>query len=125
MIPFNKASITEKELYYVMDALKNSKSSGDGIYTSKVYEKFKELMGIEQLLLTTSGTTSLEMASILIDLKESDEIIVPSFTFSSTANAFMLRGAKPIFCDIRSDTMNIDEEKIEELITNKRRPSTR
>lgn len=119
MIPFNKASITDKELSCVTDALKNSKTSGDGIYTLKVYEKFKKLMGIDQLLLTTSGTTALEMASILIDLKLNDEIIVPSFTFSSTANAFMLRGAKPVFCDIRPDTMNIDENKIEELITNK------
>lgn len=119
MIPFNKASITETEINYIIDALKNSKTSGDGIYTSKVYEKFKELLGIEQILLTTSGTTALEMASILIDLKPNDEIIVPSFTFSSTANAFMLRGAKPIFCDIRYDTMNIDENKIEELITDK------
>lgn len=119
MIPFNKASITDSELKYVTDALKNSKLSGDGPYTMKVYEKFKELMGIDTMLLTTSGTTSLEMASILIDLEPSDEVIVPSFTFSSTANAFMLRGAKPIFCDIKADTMNIDENKIESLITDK------
>jgi TDP-4-keto-6-deoxy-D-glucose transaminase len=119
MIPFNKASISEKELNYVADALRNSKSSGDGPYTMKVYEKFKEIMGIDTMLLTTSGTTSLEMASILIELEPGDEVIVPSFTFSSTANAFMLRGAKPVFCDIRSDTMNIDEQKVESLITDK------
>ncbi len=119
MIPFNKASISEKELNYVADALKNSKSSGDGPYTLKVYEKFKEIMGIDTMLLTTSGTTSLEMASILIDLKPGDEVIVPSFTFSSTVNAFMLRGAHPIFCDIRTDTMNIDERKVESLITDR------
>lgn len=119
MIPFNKASISEKELNYVLDALKNSKSSGDGPYTMKVYEKFKEIMGIDTMLLTTSGTTSLEMASILIELEPGDEVIVPSFTFSSTANAFMLRGAKPVFCDIRSDTMNMDEQKVEGLITGK------
>lgn len=117
MIPFNKASITNKEIEYVIDALQNGKSSGDGAYTAKVYEKFQELLGIEHMLLTTSGTTALEMASLLIDLEPGDEVIVPSFTFSSTANAFMLRRAKPVFCDIRKDTMNIDETKIEELIT--------
>ena len=119
MIPFNKASITEKELAYVADALQNGKSSGDGKYTMKVYEKFKEILGLENMLLTTSGTTALEMASLLIDLQPGDEVIVPSFTFSSTANAFMLRGAKPIFCDIKADTMNIDENRIEDLITDK------
>lgn len=119
MIPFNKASITSKEIEYVTDALQNGKSSGDGTYTVKVYEKFRELLGIEHMLLTTSGTTALEMASLLIDLDPGDEVIVPSFTFSSTANAFMLRRAKPVFCDVRKDTMNIDESKIEELITPK------
>lgn len=119
MIPFNKASITDKEVQYVTDALLNSKSSGDGPYTAKVYEKFKEILGIENMLLTTSGTTALEMASLLINLEPGDEVIVPSFTFSSTVNAFMLRRAVPIFCDIRKDTMNIDETKIEALITDK------
>lgn len=119
MIPFNKASVTDKEIAYITDAIQNSKLSGDGKYTAKVYEKFKELLGIENMLLTTSGTTALEMASILIDLKPGDEVIVPSFTFSSTANAFMLRGAVPVFCDIKKDDMNIDETKIEELITPK------
>ena len=117
MIPFNKASITDKEIEYVIDAMKNSKLSGDGKYTMKVYEKFRELFGIEHMLLTTSGTTSLEMASLLINLEPGDEVIVPSFTFSSTVNAFMLRRAKPVFCDIRRDTMNMDEKLIEGLIT--------
>ena len=119
MIPFNKASITEKEIEYVVDALKNSKSSGDGTYTMKVYKKFEELLGIKHMLLTTSGTTALEMAAILADLQPGDEVIVPSFTFSSTANAFMLRRAKPVFCDIRADNMNMDERLIEGLITDK------
>ncbi|MBQ4375054.1 MAG: dTDP-4-amino-4,6-dideoxygalactose transaminase [Erysipelotrichales bacterium] len=119
MIPFNKASITEKEIEYVVDAMKHSKLSGDGKYTMKVYEKLHELLGLENVLLTTSGTTALEMASLLIDLEPGDEVIVPSFTFSSTVNAFMLRRAKPIFCDIRRDNMNIDETKIEALITEK------
>ncbi len=117
MIPFNRASITEKEIEYVTDALKGRRISGDGPYTMKVYERMKELFGIENMLLTTSGTTSLELASLLIDLEPGDEVIVPSFTFSSTANAFMLRRAQPIFCDIRRDTMNIDETLIEGLIT--------
>lgn len=117
MIRFNKASITELEKKYVIDAMENSNLSGDGRYTTRVYEQFKERFDISNMLLTTSGTTALEMASILIDLDEGDEIIVPSFTFSSTVNAFLLRGAKPVFCDIRKDTMNIDEKLIEEKIT--------
>lgn len=119
MIPFNKASVTEKELAYAADALRNAKTAGDGMYTMKVYEKFRELMGIGQMLLTTSGTTALEMASLLASLQPGDEVIVPSFTFSSTANAFMLRGAVPVFCDIREDTMNMDENRIEELVTDR------
>lgn len=117
MIRFTKSSVTELEEKYVRDALYNGLLSGDGKYTNKVYEQFKERFGIERMLLTTSGTTALEMASILIDLAPGDEVIVPSFTFSSTVNAFLLRGAKPVFCDIRPDTMNIDERLIEGLIT--------
>lgn len=117
MIRFNKASITELEKKNVIDAMENSILSGDGKYTSKVYEQFKERFGIQNMLLTTSGTTALEMASILIELEPGDEIIVPSFTFSSTVNAFLLRGARPVFCDIRKDTMNIDENLIEDKIT--------
>ncbi len=119
MIPFNRPSITDLELSCVADAMKLRRTSGDGPYTMKVYEKFKEILGIENMLLTTSGTTALEMASLLINLEPGDEVIVPSFTFSSTANAFMLRRAKPVFCDIRKDTMNIDETKVESLITKK------
>ena len=121
MIPFNKASVTDKEIEYVVDVLKNSKLSGDGPYTAKVYQAFKARFGIENMLLTTSGTTALEMASLLIDLEPGDEVIVPSFTFSSTANAFMLRRAVPVFCDIRKDNMNIDETRIESLITDRTR----
>ena len=119
MIRFTKSSVTELEEKYVVDALYNGLLSGDGKYTARVYEQFKERFGIERMLLTTSGTTALEMASILIDLAPGDEVIVPSFTFSSTVNAFLLRGAKPVFCDIRPDTMNIDERLIEGLITPK------
>ena len=119
MIPFNKASVTEKEIAYVVDAMKGGRLSGDGPYTMKVYGEFKKRFGIENMLLTTSGTTALEMASLLIDLQPGDEVIVPSFTFSSTANAFMLRRAVPVFCDIREDNMNINEALIESLITEK------
>lgn len=119
MIPFNTPSITEKEVEYVCDALKTRHLSGDGKYTSKVYSMLKHKLGLERVLLTTSGTTALEMAAILAELEPGDEVIVPSFTFSSTANAFMLRLAKPVFCDVRTDTLNIDENKIEALITDK------
>ncbi len=121
MIPFNKASITELEERYALDALRNGKTSGDGSYTFKVYEQFRERFGIERMLLTTSGTAALEMASILIDLQPGDEVIVPSFTFSSTVNAFLLRGAKPVFCDVRPDTLNMDESLVEGLITDRTR----
>ena len=121
MIPFNKASVTELEENYLVDALHNSKLSGDGKYTMKVYDQFKERFGIDRMLLTTSGTSALEMTSLLINLEPGDEVIAPSFTFSSTINAFLLRGAKPVFCDVRTDTLNIDENKIEDLITSKTR----
>ncbi len=120
MIRFNKPSITEKERNNVLEAMSDDHIlSGDGKFTMKVYRQFEERFGIKNMLLTTSGTTALEMASILIDLEPEDEVITPSFTFSSTVNAFLLRGAKPVFCDIREDTFNIDEAKIEALITPK------
>ena len=120
MIKFNKPSITELEINKVVDCLNgNSILSGDGKYTTEVYEHFKKRFHIDNMLLTTSGTTALEMASILIDLEPGDEVITPSFTFSSTVNAFLLRGANPVFCDIREDTFNIDENLIVDLITSK------
>lgn len=120
MINFNKPSITEKEKNNVLEAMDGTNIlSGDGKFTTKVYQQFEERFGIKNMLLTTSGTTALEMASILINLEPGDEVITPSFTFSSTVNAFLLRGAKPVFCDIREDTFNIDENLIEGLITPK------
>ena len=119
MIPFNKATVSELEEQYLIDALHNSKLSGDGKYTMRVYQQLKDLMGLENVLLTTSGTTALEMSALLIDLEPGDEVIVPSFTFSSTVNAFLLRHAQPVFCDIRPDTLNMDEKLIEGLITPK------
>ena len=120
MIKFNKPSITEKEKHNVLEAMDGTNIlSGDGMFTTKIYQQFEERFGIKNMLLTTSGTTALEMASILINLEPGDEVITPSFTFSSTVNAFLLRGAKPVFCDIREDTFNIDENLIEGLITPK------
>lgn len=119
MIRFSQASITNLEDKCVLDALHQKVLSGDGKYTMLVYEQFKKRFGIQNMLLTTSGTTALEMTALLLNLKQGDEVIVPSFTFSSTVNAFVLRGAKPVFCDVRPDTMNIDENLIEDLITPK------
>lgn len=118
-IPFNKPSFVGKEIEYIKKAVFSGKISGDGIFTRKCHKLMEEKFNAKKVLLTTSGTHALEMAAILINLKKEDEAIVPSFTFSSTVNAFLLRGAKPVFVDIRMDTKNINEEKIEEKITKK------
>lgn len=119
MIPFNRQNLFGKEFEYIKDAYDNKKISGDGKYT-KLCDKFMEdKFSAKKVLLTTSGTHSLDMAAILAGIKPGDEVILPSFTFVSTANAFVLRGAKPVFCDIREDNLNIDETKIEALITDK------
>lgn len=119
MIPFNQPSITALEERYVLEALRDKHLSGDGRFTKMVNQQFKDRFGIERMLLTTSGTDSLELAALLCNLQPGDEVIAPSFTFSSTINAFLLRGAKVVFCDIRRDTYNIDETRIEALITDK------
>lgn len=118
MIPFNKPSITKVEQDYIEDCLKTSKLCGDAKYTQKVTAWFEERLD-NHVLLTTSGTSALEMASLLAGLHEGDEVIVPSYTFVSTVNAFALRGAVPVFVDIDPRTMNIDANKIEEKITSK------
>lgn len=118
MILFNKCSITDLEEKYMLDALYH-KQCGDGDYTKKVYSLYEEKLGVKNMLLTTSCSTALDMTAILADFKEGDEIILPSYTFVSTANAFVLRGAKPVFCEIDQRTMNIDADKIEALITDK------
>ncbi|MDD2509386.1 MAG: dTDP-4-amino-4,6-dideoxygalactose transaminase [Aliarcobacter skirrowii] len=119
MIPFNKPPYTGNEEKYVIESMKSSKISGDGEFTKKCHKWFEEKLHCKKVLLTTSCTHALEMAAILLDIKEGDEVIMPSYTFVSTANAFVLRGAKIVFVDIRPDTMNIDETKIEEAITSK------
>lgn len=119
MIPFNKPPFTGNEEKYVLESMKSSKISGDGEFTKKCTQWFEEKLGCKKALLTTSCTHALEMAAILLDIQEGDEVIMPSYTFVSTANAFVLRGAKIVFVDIRPDTMNMDETKIEQAITDK------
>lgn len=119
MIPFNRPPYAGNEYMHIMDSIKSSKISGDGGFTKKCHRWLEERLGCKKVLLTTSCTHALEMAAILLDIKDGDEIIVPSYTFVSTANAFVLRGAKIVFVDIRPNTMNIDESKIEEAITPK------
>ena len=119
MIPFNKPFIIGKELYYIAQAVLKGHLAGDGYYTEKCHRWMEQRFGCDQVLLTHSCTAALEMAAILANVEIGDEIILPSYTFVSTANAFVLRGATPVWCDIRKDTLNIDESKIEELITEK------
>lgn len=120
-IPFNKPFITGKEYKYIKNAINKGQISGNGFFTKKCERWFEDNFHCRRLLLTHSCTAALEMAAIILDIKEGDEVIMPSFTFVSTANAFVLRGAKIVFVDIRPDTMNIDERKIEEAITPKTR----
>ena len=119
MIVFNQAPFTGKEFGYIQKAIDNKKICGDGEFTKKCSEWLEEKTGASKVLLTTSCTHALEMAALLCDIKEGDEVIMPSYTFVSTADAFVLRGAKIVFVDIRPDTMNIDETKIEAAITDK------
>ena len=117
MIPFNKAVYLPEALEYVTEVVKSSKIAGDGKYTKLCSEWMEKRFKAKKVLMTTSCTAALEMAAILLDIKEGDEVIMPSYTFVSTANAFVIHGAKIVFVDIRSDTMNIDETLIEQAIT--------
>lgn len=116
-IPFNRPYLTGRELSYIAEAHHNGQLAGDGEFTKRCQRWLEELGGSKKALLTHSCTAALEMAAILCDLKPGDEVIMPSYTFVSTANAFVLRGATPVFVDIRIDTLNIDETKIEAAIT--------
>ena len=119
MIPFNKPYLTGKEMQYIEDAVKSGKISGNGLFTKKCQEFFEKEFGFKKTLLTTSCTDALEMAAILADIKVGDEVIVPSFTFVSTALAFVRQGADIVFADSYSDNPNIDADQIEALITEK------
>ena len=116
-IPFNRPFATGDELDYIRAAVAAPKFAGDGSFTAQCHVLLEQSLGIQKALLTTSCTHALEMAALLLDIGPGDEVIVPSFTFPSAANAFVLRGAKPLFVDIRADTLNIDESQIERRIT--------
>ena len=119
MIPFNKPNFTGKETAYIEDAVKRGMISGNGYYTKKCQTFFEQKFGFKKALLTTSCTDALEMCAILANIKQGDEVIVPSYTLVSTALAFVRQGANVIFADSKASNPNIDETKIEALITNK------
>ncbi len=116
-IDFNRPAIVGSEMQYMADAVAAGKISGDGVYTRKVHAYLEQELEVPRVLLTTSCTHALEMSAILLDIQPGDEVIIPDFTFVSTVNAFVLRGAKPVFIDIRPDTLNLDETRLEALIT--------
>ena len=116
-IPFNRPTSAGREAEYLQEALRINHLSGDGQFTKKCHALLEETLDVPKALLTTSCTHALEMSALLLELKEGDEVIVPSFTFVSTINAFVLRGARPVFADIRPDTLNLDESRLEALIT--------
>jgi dTDP-4-amino-4,6-dideoxygalactose transaminase len=120
-IPFNRPTHTRLVDAYVAQALQSGHLSGDGEFTRRCQDLLAELLGGSTILLTTSGTHALELMALLLDIGPGDEVIVPSFTFPSTANAFVLRGATPVFSDIRRDTLNLDERQLEVLITERTR----
>jgi dTDP-4-amino-4,6-dideoxygalactose transaminase len=120
-IPFNKPYMTGKEIAYIAEAHVNSMLAGDGPFAKRCHEWLEQNTGAHKALLTHSCTAALEMAALLLDIQPGDEVIMPSYTFVSTANAFVLRGGVPVFVDIRPDTLNIDERLIEAAITHKTR----
>ena len=121
MIPFNRPYMTGRELDFISEAHARGHLAGDGAFTKRCHSWLEENTGANKALLTHSCTAALEMAALLLDLKAGDEVIMPSYTFVSTANAFVLRGAIPVFVDIRQDTLNIDETLIEQAITERTR----
>ena len=121
MITFNVPPYTGKEMEYIRECVENQKICGDGPYTKKCHEWIEDRTHTTKCLLTTSCTHATEMAALLAGIKEGDEVIMPSYTFVSTADAFVLRGATPVFVDIRPDTMNIDENLIEAAVTDRTR----
>jgi len=120
-IPFNRSSLVGKELTYIAEAMLTGAIAGDQAFSNRCQRLLERLLCVSRALLTSSCTHALEMAAILLDLRPGDEVIVPAFTFVSTVNAFVLRGAKPVFADIRPDTLNLDERRLEKLITKRTR----
>ncbi|MCB9461808.1 MAG: dTDP-4-amino-4,6-dideoxygalactose transaminase [Anaerolineaceae bacterium] len=118
-IPFNKPAIMGNEMANIQQAVTNGHISGDGPFSKQVHKQLQETFGVERVLLTTSCTHALEMSALLLDIRPGDEVIVPSYTFVSTINAFALRGAKPVFVDVRWDTKNLDETHLEQHITHR------
>ncbi len=116
-VDFNRPTLVGKELEYIAEAIQNGHISGDGPFTKKCHALFEQELGVKKALLTTNCTHALEMMAILLDIQPGDEVIIPDFTFVSTVNAFVLRGAKPVFVDIRPDTLNLDETQLEAAIT--------
>lgn len=116
-IPFNRPCILGNEQTYILQAIANGHAAGDGSFTKKCHAFLEQQLGVPKALLTTSCTHALEMSALLLDLRAGDEVIFPSFTFVSTVNAFVLRGVRPIFADVRPDTLNLDERQLERLIT--------
>ncbi len=116
-IDFNRPVLVGKEFEYMKQAVENGHISGDGPFTKKCHAFFEKELGAQKALLTTSCTHALEMSAILLDIQPGDEVIIPDFTFVSTVNAFVLRGARPVFLDVRPDTLNLDESKLEAAIT--------
>jgi dTDP-4-amino-4,6-dideoxygalactose transaminase len=120
-IDFNKPTMVGKELEYISQAFDRSHTSGDGYFTKACQAILEQQLGVRKVLLTTNCTHALEMMAILLDIQPGDEVIVPSFTFVSTVNAFVLRGARPVFIDVRPDTLNLDERLLEGLVTERTR----
>jgi dTDP-4-amino-4,6-dideoxygalactose transaminase len=116
-IPFNRPTLIGPEFEYIRESIELGKISGDGPFTKKCHALLEETLGVKKALLTTNCTHALEMTGLLLDIQPGDEVIVPSYTFVSSINAYVLRGAVPVFCDIRPDTINLDESKLEALIT--------
>lgn len=121
LIPFNKPSFEGREHEYIASAIASGHVSGDGLYSQRCHHFLESELGVVKALLTTSCTHALEMAALILDIKPGDEVIIPAFTFVSTANAFVLRGAKPVFIDVRPDTLDFDERQFEALITDRTR----
>src|SRR4051794_21735853 len=116
-IPFNRSSLAGREQEYIGQAMAIGQIAGDQTFTRKCHGLLEQRLGVAKALLTTSCTHALEMCALLLDIQPGDEVIVPSFTFVSTVNAFVLRGAKPVFADVRPDTLNLDERQLPSLVT--------